>query len=39
DVLSKINHSDIPVSFFESKKALGEYAGINVDAAVVALLK
>ena len=38
DVLSKINHSDISVSFFESKKALGEFAGINVDAAIVALL-
>ena len=38
DVLSKINHSDIPVSFFESKKALGEYVGINVNATIVAIL-
>jgi large subunit ribosomal protein L7A len=38
-VLSQINHKPIPVSFFESKKALGEYVGINVSATIVALLK
>ncbi|WP_312632335.1 ribosomal L7Ae/L30e/S12e/Gadd45 family protein, partial [Mammaliicoccus sciuri] len=38
-VLSQINHKHIPVSFFESKQALGKYVGINVNAAIVALLK
>ena len=38
-VLSQINHKHIPVSFFESKQALGKYLGINVNAAIVALLK
>ncbi|MDW4298049.1 ribosomal L7Ae/L30e/S12e/Gadd45 family protein [Staphylococcus saprophyticus] len=40
-VLSQINHNHkhIPVSFFESKQALGKYVGINVNAAIVALLK
>ena len=36
-VLSQINH--IPLSFFESKQALGKYVGINVNVAIVALLK
>ncbi|MCU5746679.1 ribosomal L7Ae/L30e/S12e/Gadd45 family protein [Staphylococcus sp. SQ8-PEA] len=39
DVLCRINHKQIPIDYFESKKALGEYVGINVDATVVALLK
>ena len=38
-VLSQINHKHIPVSFFESKQALGKYVGINVNVAIVALLK
>ncbi|MEP9851083.1 ribosomal L7Ae/L30e/S12e/Gadd45 family protein [Staphylococcus aureus] len=38
-VLSQINHNQIPVSFFKSKQALGEYVGINVNATIVALLK
>ena len=38
-VLSKINHKNISISFFESKQALGKYVGINVNATVVALLK
>ncbi|RYD13441.1 ribosomal L7Ae/L30e/S12e/Gadd45 family protein [Staphylococcus equorum] len=38
-VLSQINHKQIPVSFFKSKQALGEYVGINVNATIVALLK
>ncbi|MRF38357.1 50S ribosomal protein L7ae-like protein, partial [Staphylococcus sp. KY49P] len=38
-VLSQINHKHMPVSFFKSKKALGEYVGINVSATIVALLK
>ncbi|CAM4144103.1 50S ribosomal protein L7ae-like protein [Staphylococcus schweitzeri] len=38
-VLSQINQKNIPVSFFESKYALGKYVGINVNATIVALLK
>ncbi|MBO3066374.1 ribosomal L7Ae/L30e/S12e/Gadd45 family protein [Staphylococcus shinii] len=38
-VLSQINHKHMPVSFFKSQKALGEYVGINVSATIVALLK
>ncbi|EHJ06884.1 ribosomal L7Ae/L30e/S12e/Gadd45 family protein [Staphylococcus simiae] len=38
-VLSQINQQNIPVSFFESKRALGKYVGINVNATIVALLK
>lgn len=38
-VLSQINQKNIPVSFFESKCALGKYVGINVNATIVALLK
>ncbi|MBO1199221.1 ribosomal L7Ae/L30e/S12e/Gadd45 family protein [Staphylococcus simiae] len=38
-VLSRINQQNIPVSFFESKRALGKYVGINVNATIVALLK
>ena len=38
-VLSQINHKHMPVSFFKSKKALGEYVGINVSATIVALVK
>ncbi|BBD85341.1 50S ribosomal protein L7ae-like protein [Staphylococcus argenteus] len=38
-VLSQINQKNIPVSFFESKHALGKYVGINVNATIVALIK
>ncbi|GAA6822966.1 ribosomal L7Ae/L30e/S12e/Gadd45 family protein [Staphylococcus sp. 18_1_E_LY] len=38
-VLSQINLQAMPITFFSSKKALGEYVGINVNAAIVALLK
>ena len=38
-VLSQINHKSIPVSFFEGKRALGEYVGISVSATIVACLK
>ncbi|RIO65094.1 50S ribosomal protein L7ae-like protein [Mammaliicoccus sciuri] len=38
-VLSQINQKHMPVSFINSKKALGEYVGINVSATIVALLK
>ena len=38
-VLSQINLQTMPISFFASKQALGEYVGINVNASIVALLK
>ena len=37
-VLSYINHKNIPITFFSSQRALGEYVGINVNATIVALL-
>jgi len=37
-VLSYINQENIPVTFFSSQRALGEYVGINVNATIVALL-
>ena len=37
-VLSYINHKNIPITFFSSQRALGEYVGINVSATIVALL-
>jgi large subunit ribosomal protein L7A len=37
-VFSYINHTNIPVYYFESKQALGKYVGINVNATIVALL-
>lgn len=37
-VLSYINQENIPVTFFRSQRALGEYVGINVNATIVALL-
>ncbi|MBI5971613.1 50S ribosomal protein L7ae-like protein [Staphylococcus devriesei] len=37
-VFSQINHKNIPVSYFQSKQALGKYVGINVNATIVALL-
>ncbi|MBF7017860.1 ribosomal L7Ae/L30e/S12e/Gadd45 family protein [Staphylococcus durrellii] len=38
-VLSQINLQAMPITFFSSKEALGEYVGINVSATIVALLK
>ncbi|WP_251518587.1 MULTISPECIES: ribosomal L7Ae/L30e/S12e/Gadd45 family protein [Staphylococcus] len=38
-VLSQINLQNMPITYFESQQALGEYAGINVNAMIVALLK
>ncbi|MDO5375034.1 MAG: ribosomal L7Ae/L30e/S12e/Gadd45 family protein [Staphylococcus rostri] len=38
-VLSFANQNMIPMTFFSSRKALGEYVGIKVKATVVALLK
>ena len=38
EVFSYINHTNIPVYYFESKQALGKYVGINVNATIVALL-
>ncbi|MTV21312.1 ribosomal L7Ae/L30e/S12e/Gadd45 family protein [Staphylococcus delphini] len=38
-VLSFANQNTIPIEFFSSRQALGEYVGINVKATVVALLK
>ena len=37
-VLSQINHKNIPYTLFSSKKELGEYVGINVNATIVAIL-
>ena len=37
-VLSQINLQAMPITFFSSKKALGEYVGINVNATIVALI-
>mgnify|MGYP002715319981 CR=1 FL=1 len=37
-VLSYINHKNIPITYFESKSALGRAVGINVNATIVALL-
>ena len=38
-VLSQINLQNMPITYFESQQALGEYTGINVNAMIVALLK
>lgn len=38
-VLSFANQNMIPMTFFSSRQALGEYVGIKVKATVVALLK
>ncbi len=38
-VLCFANQNKIPIEFFPSRKALGEYVGINVKATVVALFK
>lgn len=38
-VFSLVNQKNIPVTFFESKQALGKHVGINVNATIVALLK
>ena len=37
-VLSQINQKNIPYTLFSSKKELGEYVGINVNATIVAIL-
>lgn len=37
-VFSQINHKSIPITYFESKSALGKVVGINVNATIVALL-
>ncbi|AUJ52582.1 ribosomal protein L7Ae [Staphylococcus hominis subsp. hominis] len=37
-VFSQINHKSIPITYFESKLALGKVVGINVNATIVALL-
>ena len=37
-VLSQINQKNIPYTLFPSKKELGEYVGINVNATIVAIL-
>ncbi|MBC3105454.1 MULTISPECIES: ribosomal L7Ae/L30e/S12e/Gadd45 family protein [Staphylococcus] len=37
-VFSLINHKNIPITYFQSKHALGSYVGINVNATMVALL-
>ncbi|WP_145436183.1 ribosomal L7Ae/L30e/S12e/Gadd45 family protein [Staphylococcus hominis] len=37
-VFSQINHKSIPITYFESKSALGKTVGINVNATIVALL-
>ncbi|MFB2004634.1 ribosomal L7Ae/L30e/S12e/Gadd45 family protein [Staphylococcus aureus] len=37
-VLSQINQKNIPYTLFSSKKGLGEYVGINVNATIVAIL-
>ena len=37
-VFSLINHKNIPITYFQSKHALGSYVGINVNATIVALL-
>lgn len=38
-VLCKINNKNIPITLYESKHALGKAVGINVNAAIVALIK
>ncbi|MCH4397092.1 ribosomal L7Ae/L30e/S12e/Gadd45 family protein [Staphylococcus haemolyticus] len=37
-VFSLINHKNTPITYFQSKHALGSYVGINVNATIVALL-
>lgn len=37
-VFSQINHKSIPITYFESKSAVGKAVGINVNATIVALL-
>ncbi|MCI2839601.1 ribosomal L7Ae/L30e/S12e/Gadd45 family protein [Staphylococcus hominis] len=37
-VFSQISHKNIPITYFESKSALGKAVGINVNATIVALL-
>ena len=37
-VFSQINHKSIPITYFDSKSALGKVVGINVNATIVALL-
>ena len=37
-VFSQINHKNIPITYFESKSALGKAEGIYVKATLVALL-
>lgn len=37
-VLSQINQKNMPYTLFSSKKELGEYVGINVNATIVAIL-